>query len=543
MHRLPPRDADRHGALRERLERLGILTWRLSHEGRVLKAPSAAGVRATWLCNPLLVERLGAAVPGASEAAPAGPVELFRGCRVLLIPLRVRRRVIEWTAAMFLSSDALHAPEFVTGCKRAGVDAVATAKSLLPIADFASAEVSRLSSLLMDMAADLEKAEHDAASLDGFTQTLADAYEHIELTYGLARAVRNIGEPTVFLTDALRGVLDATHFRWDALVLTWAPWGDDECRPTFLSAGEPPADEAAFLDFTREHAEEFDAGAGTVILSDERISPLLGTRDQIMVFPIGSGGRSIGLIFGGEKTGDDPQLSTYDTRVFDTVGAFVQSYLEVVSLLREKQRTFVGSLRAITAAVDAKDSYTRGHSERVAHLAARLAGAAGLSEADIERIHIAGLMHDVGKIGVPEAVLCKAGKLSDEEFEAIKRHPRIGYEILRGIPQLADILPGVLWHHERYDGHGYPDGLSGEDIPEMARILALADTFDAMSSNRAYRPAMPREKVLEEIERVSGSQFDPRLATLFARLDFAEYDRMVARHRPQRSHPAERRAA
>lgn len=538
MHRLQARDHDLHAVLRERLERLGVLTWRLADDGRVLRAPAASGVRATWLCNPLLVEKLAACVPAEGETAPHGPIELFRGCRVFLIPLRVRRRVTEWTVAMFLSTEALHAEEFLAGCRRAGVDAVATAKSLLGITDFAPAEVSRLSGLLLDMASDLEQARRDQASLDGFTQTLTDAYEHIELTYGLARSMRELAQPGEFLERALKGVLDATSFRWDAIALSQTPWREDPYRPTFLSAGQLPAPEETFFEFVRTNLTELDADSGSAILSDDRVAPLLGTHDQVVVFPLARNGHIIGMLLGGDKSGDDPQVSTYDTRVFDTVGAFAQSYVEIVSLLHEQQEMFVGSLRAITAAVDAKDSYTRGHSERVAHLAAALAGAMGLCGQEVERIHIAGLMHDVGKIGVPEAVLCKPGKLTDEEFEAIKRHPRMGYDILRGIPQLADILPGVLWHHERFDGRGYPDGLAGEAIPQMARILALADTFDAMSSNRSYRPAMPRDRVLDEIRRVAGAQFDPDLAAQFVLLDFTEYDRMVARHRPQRRHAA-----
>jgi len=136
----------------------------------------------------------------------------------------------------------------------------------------------------------------------------------------------------------------------------------------------------------------------------------------------------------------------------------------------------------------------------------------------------------VGKIGVPEAVLCKPGRLTDQEFALIKLHPEIGHRILRDIPQLQDILPGVLHHHERWDGKGYPHGLKGEDIPLSARLLGLADTFDAMSSTRAYRSALPRDVVLAEVQRSAGSQFDPELAKLMLGLDLTEYDRMVARH-------------
>jgi len=139
-------------------------------------------------------------------------------------------------------------------------------------------------------------------------------------------------------------------------------------------------------------------------------------------------------------------------------------------------------------------------------------------------------VHDVGKIGVPESTLCKAGRLTDVEFEQIKLHPQIGHDILKDIPQFADVLPGVLYHHERYDGKGYPAGLKGDDIPLIARIIGLADSFDAMSSTRTYRSAMDREKVMQEIADCAGVQFDPRLAEVFHTIDFTIYDRLVIKH-------------
>jgi len=145
-------------------------------------------------------------------------------------------------------------------------------------------------------------------------------------------------------------------------------------------------------------------------------------------------------------------------------------------------------------------------------------------------MHITGLVHDVGKIGVPEAVLCKPGKLTEDEFDLIRKHPEIGYRILKDIPQLKDILPGVLYHHERWDGNGYPHGLSQQQIPMVARLIALADSFDAMSSTRTYREARSRSEVLREIRQCAGTQFDPELAPVFAKLDFSGYDRLVAEH-------------
>jgi HD-GYP domain-containing protein (c-di-GMP phosphodiesterase class II) len=235
------------------------------------------------------------------------------------------------------------------------------------------------------------------------------------------------------------------------------------------------------------------------------------------------------MICGG-KRGDDPQISSYDMQLLEAAAAFSGAFLENAGLYQDQQHMFLGSLKALTAAIDAKDRYTCGHSERVAHMARELAVESGLSPAEADRVHIAGLLHDVGKIGVPEAVLCKPGKLTDAEFDQIRLHPEIGHRILRDIPMLGDILPGVLSHHERWDGRGYPHRLAGENIPHIARLLALADTFDAMSSTRSYRPAMPRPQVLAEIQKEAGKQFDPQLTACFARLDLASYDAMVARH-------------
>ena len=207
--------------------------------------------------------------------------------------------------------------------------------------------------------------------------------------------------------------------------------------------------------------------------------------------------------------------------------------MENAELYHRQHMTFIGTVKALSAAIDAKDQYTQGHSERVAMLSEMLALKVGYSEEEAGRIRISGLVHDVGKIGVAESVLCKPGRLTDEEFDMIKTHPRIGHEIMKEIPDLHDILPGVLHHHERWDGHGYPGNLAGEDIPRMARIMALADTFDAMSSNRAYRAGMSRDKVFAEFKKCAGTQFDPDLVEPFLALDFSIYDEMVSKHKSQ----------
>ncbi|MDO8585529.1 MAG: diguanylate cyclase [Armatimonadota bacterium] len=202
-------------------------------------------------------------------------------------------------------------------------------------------------------------------------------------------------------------------------------------------------------------------------------------------------------------------ICTYDTAVGDAPDMDPE---RLYRILRDPDAAAVQSL---VAAVDARDRYTRGHSERVTEYALRLGEMLQVDEDMRDALKMAGLLHDLGKIGVPDAILNKPGRLTDEEHETIKRHPSVGGNILQRAPQLDRIIPGVLFHHERWDGLGYPDGLSGEGIPLIARILALADSFDAMTSDRPYRKALSVEQALAEIEANAGKQFDPDLAESF----------------------------
>jgi len=179
--------------------------------------------------------------------------------------------------------------------------------------------------------------------------------------------------------------------------------------------------------------------------------------------------------------------------------------------------SFLSAITALAYALEAKDKYTSGHSQRVAEVSVAIAKELGMPQDSIDKIRLAGLVHDIGKIGVKESILNKAGKLTDEEYQHIKSHCEAGEHILIPIVEDEEILKTVRHHHERYDGRGYPDGLSGEQIPLGARILAVADAYDAMTSERPYREAMSDETACIEIERCKGIQFDPRVVDAFLR--------------------------
>ncbi len=185
---------------------------------------------------------------------------------------------------------------------------------------------------------------------------------------------------------------------------------------------------------------------------------------------------------------------------------------------QEAHELFEQTAEALSGAIDAKDRYTNGHSQRVADYSYRIAKEAGLSVEDCDKAYFAALLHDVGKIGVPIEILAKKGRLTDEEFEQIKQHPVIGGKILSSIRNSPWLSIGARYHHERYNGKGYPEGLKGDDIPELARIIAVADAYDAMTSNRSYRNAIPQHIVREEMVKGIGNQFDPVFAKIMVQL-------------------------
>ena len=187
----------------------------------------------------------------------------------------------------------------------------------------------------------------------------------------------------------------------------------------------------------------------------------------------------------------------------------------------------VAILSMLTRAIEARDPYTRGHSTRVTALAELVALRLGWGEERLKSLRIGGRLHDIGKLAIPDAVLSKEGRLEADELVQIQEHPKVGAKLILRIAALRDAIPYVLYHHERWDGTGYPSGKAGEEIPVEARVLAVADAFDAMTSDRPYRPALSHDEALAEVERCAGTQFDPKIARIFLEL-FGEAEELRA---------------
>ena len=201
--------------------------------------------------------------------------------------------------------------------------------------------------------------------------------------------------------------------------------------------------------------------------------------------------------------------------------------LELKKSKEDLERAYLESIEALRYTVEAKDRYTRGHSDRVSEYSILIGQKIGLPQEELKKLRIGGLFHDIGKIGVPDSILLKTERLTDEEYSEIKNHPSIGKHILSSASIFSDIIPIVYHHHEKYDGTGYPGKLKGEEIPLLARIAAIADTFDAMTSKRSYRDALSIDVAKNEIKRCSGTQFDPELVDAFMELFETNYNEIL----------------
>jgi HD-GYP domain-containing protein (c-di-GMP phosphodiesterase class II) len=515
--------------VRDRCRALGLASWLADTAGTLIDEPGDSGLAGLWLRSGFVRDMVAqSAHAWSDEPRPAlrEPVPQFW---LLPIPQEQRRRRIGMTIALAAGPNLLTSRFFTEACRSAGLEESSAKVAMRRLATFDESSAQRTAATLQWMAQDLVQLNEYQDAVTGFTSELTDSYETIDLLYGLGRSMLDLDRPERFVQLLCDRLFETMPFAWVAARF------EDLDVPSILVRGRVPRSPeqlVAFIDALRlrlsqeQHGFLLDGSEATAA------GDSLGA-SKVLVQPVMRGTQVAGILLVGEKNGEDPQISSYDIQLLEAAAAFTGAFLENTQLYRDHQAMFVGSLKALTAAIDAKDRYTCGHSERVALLASRLAAAAGLGETYAGRIHICGLLHDVGKIGVPEAVLSKPGKLTEQEFGLVRLHPEIGFRILKDIPQLADILPGVLHHHERWDGDGYPHNLRGEQIPLPARILGLADTFDAMSSNRSYRAAVPRDAVLAEIRRLAGAQFDPALANTFLSLDLREYDALVARHAAQ----------
>ena len=423
--------------------------------------------------------------------------------------------------------------QFMQIASKAGIDFGLLLSSFDMSKAYTDIELSRLTSTLNWIVSDALKIENNYQELQSMGSQLGETYEELSLLYKLTTSMTMDKPPIHFLEEALDELQVVVGVKWFSLKLTDEDHRlVDLCGKTINAGPVPEGINVYELLKNISDTKSIDP-YGSLIIEDTvnyGVDGLSEYAHHMLFIPLICDGKCIAVLCGGDKR-DKSAINSVDFKLCNALTNSLSIFLENVMLYADMQAMFMGTLHSLTSSIDAKDSYTRGHSERVAMMAKKLAEAAGLDEQTVERVYISGLVHDVGKIGVPEIVLSKPGKLTDEEYDMIKKHPEIGAKIIEDIPRMQDLIPGVLCHHERYDGRGYPYNLVGKEIPLFGRLIGLADAFDAMSSTRSYRQKLDHTHVLNEIRKCSGTQFDPELAEVFVNLDFTEYFEMIVCHR------------
>jgi hypothetical protein len=349
------------------------------------------------------------------------------------------------------------------------------------------------------------------------TLNLSATYEEISLIYRLTQNLKLGSQPDELAALAIEWLADVLPAESLAVQLLPSPTRADanEAQPRLLTYGDCPIDSEDLTAILE--AFELAPSKRPLIVNDVDMlaAPWIWPEvRQIVAVSLCEGPNCFGWLLAINHSAGG-EFGTVEASLLSSVGAILGIHGGNAELYQQQHELFKGVVRALTSAIDAKDPYTCGHSDRVARISVRLAEELECSRAEIDTIYLSGLLHDVGKIGIDDQVLRKPGKLTDAEYEHIKTHTTIGHRILSDIKQLDEVLPVVLHHHEQWNGKGYPSGLAGEEIPLLARIVAVADSFDAMGSDRPYRAGMPDEKLDAIFREGAGQQWDSRIVEAF----------------------------
>ena len=443
------------------------------------------------------------------------------GCCFLGVPIFQRRRIVGAVVASYPIKEAFDAERIKNIAAKSGFDldeiTEMAGRSLRHSREQADDFLCILSWLLDgEQAVDINQQEMSELSVN-----LSQVYEELSLLYKISGSMRLTGPPEDFLQKVCIDLLEVMDISAAAVVMFSHPPTNDEDTLVLVGDLDLNVDQIKLLAAT--HVVPKTAKNCPMVDNEFCPAPESGLGravTNIIAAPLVADKDPIGILIGFNHMGGD--FDSVNLKLITSIAEQAAVFMSNSMLYTDLQDLLMGVLHALTATIDAKDPYTCGHSQRVALLSKRIAELAGFSPERVHEIYLGGLLHDIGKIGVPESVLCKPGKLTDEEFELIKHHPTIGEKILGGIRHLDGQMPSILTHHERPDGKGYPQGLKGDQVPIEGLIVGLADCFDAMTSDRTYRQALPLSKAISEIRKYSGTQFDAELAEKFLALDLEE---------------------
>ena len=388
--------------------------------------------------------------------------------------------------------------------------------------DGAALELDQLAEAFGDLMDAVIGELRSARDLDQLAQELGECYEELHLVYAVDVHVK--GRAGLDL-DVLQGLLESTAAHMGADVAAFVLPEQRLCVHAIRLSREIHNLDLVLVEMRGDLFRFVQSSRESMVLNDasDARRPYVFTDMpyRVLASPVdidGSVGGIVVLLNHMEKA----PFTNSDLHLMEVLANQLSSLARGQQLIHGMRDFTKQMAEALVEAVEAKDPYTRGHSERVNFFSMEIGRAMGLPASELEDLHWGSLLHDVGKIGIPDAVLCKPGRLTKDEYTFIKVHPERSYEILRNVAQLRNALPGLRHHQEMYDGNGYPHGLRGERIPLHARIMAVADTYDSITSSRAYRPGRSHETAMAEIERVTGTQLDPAIVAIFKRICASE---------------------
>ena len=429
---------------------------------------------------------------GESELLTPRFRRLLHGLTLLALPMVVRNQVM---GVVFIARSREY-PHFST-------EEIDIIKSVVSQAALVVSHI-RLIDESLDMAVEMAKRIDIILTLDGINKAISSSLSHEKIIETSIQSIQRIIQcelVTVLGEEKGRLVVTATH-------------GAGIQIPENLGAGKN-------LIGNSMAATAFKKGESrylSFLSKKRRLHPFDSTLaeagiESLLAIPLVSKNKTKGVLLLGNVQGG--RFVRDDAFAIEKIASQMAVALDNARLYEDMRNLFISTVTSLANAIDAKSPWTKGHSERVMRISADLAMEMGFDEEIIERVRLGGLLHDIGKIGIIEALLEKPTKLSEDEFPPMRLHPEKGVAILSPIDQLKDVLPGILFHHERYDGKGYPKGLKGEAIPLEARIITVADSFDAMVSERPYKKGYSVSQALSELRKKSGSQFDPKVVTQF----------------------------
>lgn len=449
-------------------------------------------------------EPVPSAVEFAAEIAGRQQARYFASPRSplirLVIPISSRRQIWGYLVASYLPLEDAGAPSPWSAASPTPLYARAAAPVLLNAIDKATRSLVLIRQQVDD--------------LDDLAGKMLQSYEEISLLYRLGQHF-NVGmrpqQVLDFTCRELSKLLGPRRSVACAATATFAARGSDADEPLSSSSGPARLRAGELEELSRWYGSRGFSWGQPVIVNESfpRDPPRnwLEPRCRLLMVPICFQREMLGLLVSTAPL-DCPEFDSRDAQLMANLATQIGAHWKNFLLFEELRQLFLSVVRALVSAIDAKDPYTFGHSERVALVARRLARAATLDEDEVDTIYLSGLLHDIGKIGIREEVLLKPTRLTSEEWDHLRQHPDIGARILQPVAAMARVVPGVRHHHECMNGMGYPSGLRGAEIPRMARIIAIADAFDAMSTDRPYRRALSLDEILDVFRAGRDIQWD-----------------------------------